>query len=97
MRKKFTSRVFPGAALVRATGWRTSALIKLDLPTLDRPTIATSGSWSRGKSPAPAALVTNSAATFIDESTNRRIYELRLMKSGRSQQFVNSYIRQFVN
>src|SRR5262245_10859774 len=53
--------VLPGAALVRANGWRTRALIRLDLPTFDRPTIATSGSRSRGKSPAPTALVTNSA------------------------------------
>src|SRR5262245_48228408 len=53
--------VLPGVALVRANGWRTSALIRLDLPTFDRPTKATSGDRSRGKSAAPAALVTNSA------------------------------------
>jgi hypothetical protein len=58
------SRVLPGAALVRATRWRTSALIRLDLPTFERPTSATSRSPSLGKSAADAALVTNSAAIF---------------------------------
>ena len=50
------SRVFPGAALVRASLARTSALINVDFPTFDRPTIAICGSGSRGKSAALAAL-----------------------------------------
>jgi hypothetical protein len=37
------SRVLPGAALVRAIRRLTSALIRLDLPTFDRPTSATAG------------------------------------------------------
>jgi hypothetical protein len=36
-------------------------LNRLDLPSFDRPTIAISGSPSRGKSRGPAALVMNSA------------------------------------
>jgi len=58
----FANRVFPGAALVRATRWRTSALIRLDLPTFERPTIAISARLSRGKSVAPAALRTKLAS-----------------------------------
>src|SRR5262245_6857720 len=60
----FASRVLPGAALVRATRCRSSALIRLDLPTFERPTMATSGRPSAGKSAAPAALVMNSAVIF---------------------------------
>jgi hypothetical protein len=58
----FASRVFPGAALVRASRCRTSALIKLDLPTFERPTSAISGRPASGKSDAPAALVTKAAS-----------------------------------
>jgi hypothetical protein len=54
----------PGAALVRARRWRTSALIRLDLPTFERPISETSGAPSRGSPSAAAALVTNSAAIF---------------------------------
>ena len=38
----FARRVLPGAALVRATFCRTSALIRLDLPTFERPITAIS-------------------------------------------------------
>jgi hypothetical protein len=58
----FASRVLPGAALVRATRCLTSALIRLDLPTLERPTSPISASVSRGKSSGPAALVTKEAS-----------------------------------
>jgi hypothetical protein len=58
------SRVLPGVALVRATRCRTSALIRLDLPTFERPMSATSGDPSPGKSRAVAALITKSAAIF---------------------------------
>ena len=53
-----------GAALVRASVCRTSALIRLDLPTLERPTMANSGSRSAGNPAASAALVTKVALTF---------------------------------
>jgi hypothetical protein len=53
----FASRVFPGAPLVRAIFRLTNALIKHDLPTFERPTSATSGRPSLGKSAAPAPLV----------------------------------------
>jgi hypothetical protein len=54
----------PGAALVRNTRLRTNALIRLDLPTFERPTSAISLPLSRGKTAAVAALVTNSAVIF---------------------------------
>jgi len=60
----FASRVFPGAALVRATFDRHSAFSSVDLPTFDRPVIAICGSPSCGMpsiAPPAAALVTNSA------------------------------------
>jgi hypothetical protein len=60
----FASRVFPGAALVRAIFCRTDALIRLDFPTFERPTRATSGRPSPGKSAAPAPLVMKVAVTF---------------------------------
>jgi len=52
----------PGASLVRANRRPTSALIKLDLPTFDRPTSAISDNPSLGNDWDPAALTTNSAA-----------------------------------
>src|SRR4029453_15777723 len=56
-------RVLPGAALVRAIVRCASALIRLDLPTLDRPASATCGRPSCGiPVPADATLVTKSAA-----------------------------------
>src|SRR5437762_9625472 len=58
------SRVLPGAPLVRATRWRTSALMRLDLPTLERPTRAISASPSRGRSLALAALRMKRASMF---------------------------------
>src|SRR5438094_5947871 len=60
----FASRVLPGAALVRATRVRTSALINVDLPTFERPTSAISGAPSRGKSAAATALRTKDASIF---------------------------------
>jgi hypothetical protein len=54
----------PGAALVRASERRTRALIRLDLPTFERPASAISGVPSLGKSRAVAALMTKSAAIF---------------------------------
>jgi hypothetical protein len=60
------SLVLPGAALVRAIRWRTRALIKLDLPTFERPTRATCGTPSRGTPATDAALVTNSAEWILN-------------------------------
>jgi hypothetical protein len=60
----FASRVFPGAALVRATFDRQSAFSSVDFPTFERPVIAICGSPSRGMPlalPPAAALVTKSA------------------------------------
>src|SRR5947209_11996995 len=60
----FACRVLPGAALVRATRWRTSALMSVDLPTFERPTSAIWGVPSRGKSAAATALRTKVASSF---------------------------------
>src|SRR5262245_32678830 len=60
----FASRVLPGALLVRARRRRTSALIKLDLPTFERPKRAISANLSRGKPDDVAAVVATSAAIF---------------------------------
>jgi hypothetical protein len=56
----------PGAALVRAIFCLTSELIRLDLPTFERPTSATSCRPSAGKSAAPAALVMKEASIFSE-------------------------------
>ncbi|OFW12123.1 MAG: hypothetical protein A3H96_03780 [Acidobacteria bacterium RIFCSPLOWO2_02_FULL_67_36] len=65
----FARRVLPGAALVRATVRLTSALISVDLPTFDRPAIATCGRPSRGMPaadpPDPALVMKSTACTFI--------------------------------
>jgi len=58
----------PGAALVRAILRPTSALIKLDLPTFDRPTQASSRNCSFGKPAASMALTMNSAITYLPRS-----------------------------
>lgn len=63
-RYTFASRVLPGDELVRAIRCRTSELIRLDLPTFERPTKAISASGSRGRSPALVALVTKVASIF---------------------------------
>jgi hypothetical protein len=54
----------PGVPLVRATDCRTSALIRLDLPTFERPTSAISASSSRGRSLTLAALRRKLASIF---------------------------------
>src|SRR5689334_1808505 len=60
------SRVRPGVREVRASpSWPTSALMRLDLPTFERPTTAISGSVGGGKSAGLAAEVTKRARTFI--------------------------------
>src|SRR5512139_426358 len=65
-----TRRVLPGLALVRATVCPTSALIRLDLPTLERPTRAISGAPSAGRSRGPAALLMNSVAAAVKLRAN---------------------------
>ena len=54
-RYTLSRRVVPGLAPERATRLLTRALMRLDLPTLDRPTRAMTGSPPAGTSP-PAAL-----------------------------------------
>jgi hypothetical protein len=62
------SRVFPGAALVRATFARHNAFNSVDLPTFERPVMAICGKPSRGMPlalPPAAALVMNSAEIIL--------------------------------
>src|SRR5512137_216489 len=62
MRKKLTSCVLPGVALVLTRLFRfRNALIREDLPTFERPEKAIWGRSSSGNCFGPAALVTNSA------------------------------------
>src|SRR5262245_58089962 len=66
MRKKLMVRVLPGVELVFASPRRLSrVLIREDLPTLDRPTKATSGPTSAGYWAGVTALVTNSADVIL--------------------------------
>jgi hypothetical protein len=56
------SNVFPGVAEVFANFLLlVSMLIKLDLPTLERPIKAYSGAWVEGHFPTEELLMTNSA------------------------------------
>lgn len=56
------SSVLPGVALVMASlGRLVSMLIRLDLPTLDRPMKAYSGNWVAGHFSTFVLLMTNSA------------------------------------
>ena len=61
------SWVRPGVELVRARPRVPSKLfIKLDLPTLDRPVNATSGSRSAGNCSGEVALLTNCALVIFN-------------------------------
>ena len=61
MRKMFTSRVRPGSDEARARPWRpVTALIRLDLPTFERPAKATSGTSGGGSWSIWAQPMTNS-------------------------------------
>src|SRR5262245_35749723 len=58
------NRVFPAAALVRASFWRVRALSRLDLPTFERPANANCARSSRtepSRGPDEEALVTSVA------------------------------------
>src|SRR5580704_17976140 len=57
--------VRPGVLLVLATLPPTSELMRLDLPTLERPTKAISGALGGGNCPGSAADVTKRVRTFI--------------------------------
>src|SRR4051812_3010254 len=58
-------RVRPGVRDVRARSEPTSELIRLDLPTLDRPTTAISGKPAGGNSSGLEAEMTNRALDFM--------------------------------
>src|SRR5579864_5112699 len=60
-------RVRPGVELVLATFAPSRELIKLDLPTFDRPRNATSGSVGAGKWPASIADIRNRANTRMHQ------------------------------
>src|SRR5271163_3208485 len=57
--------VRPGVLLVFATLPATSELMRLDLPTLERPTKAISGALGGGNCPGSAADVTKRVRTFM--------------------------------
>jgi hypothetical protein len=72
--KKFSDCVRPGVEDVRANPRTANTeLIKLDLPTFDRPRNATSGCESFGQSSSVKALLMNSAfVTFMEELFSRK-------------------------
>src|SRR2546423_7267387 len=72
MSNQLTRRVRPGVRDVRARSLPISALIRLDLPTFERPTTAISGSVGGGNSSGFAAEITNRALTFINEPSHAR-------------------------
>ena len=61
------SRVVPGRAPTRAIRLRVSALTRLDLPTLERPTSAITGVSAAGTVAPVATLVTNSALRILTD------------------------------
>src|SRR5579872_582813 len=63
--KKLMLRVRPGVELVRASFVPTKELITLDLPTLDRPRKATSGSEGAGKCETSDAAAINCDKTLM--------------------------------
>src|SRR5712671_2858695 len=71
--KKLILRVRPGVELVRASFVPTSALITLDLPTLERPRKATSGRLGAGKCDTSVAAARNRARILMPPVC----YELR--------------------
>lgn len=79
MSKKFSDCVRPGVEEVRASPrtW-SKELMRLDLPTLERPRKAISGFASRGQSSSLKALLRNSAlTTFIYEEVSRKAAKKR--------------------
>src|SRR5258708_18618683 len=65
--KKLILRVRPGVELVRASFAPTSALITLDLPTLERPRKAISGRLGAGKCDTSVAAARNRARILMSQ------------------------------
>src|SRR6266853_38048 len=65
-------RVRPGVELVRASFVPTSALITLDLPTLERPRKATSGRLGAGKCDTSVAAARNRARILMSQCAMSR-------------------------
>src|ERR1700730_16793623 len=65
--KKLILRVRPGVELVRASFAPTSALITLDLPTLERPRKAISGRLGAGKCDTSVAAARNRARILMPQ------------------------------
>src|SRR5712671_3153984 len=70
--KKLILRVRPGIELVRASFAPTSALITLDLPTLERPRKATSGRLGAGKCDTSVAAARNRARILMSQCAMSR-------------------------
>src|SRR5260370_31387720 len=70
--KKLILRVRPGVELVRASFAPTSALITLDLPTLERPRKAISGRLGAGKCDTSVAAARNRARILMSQCAMSR-------------------------
>src|SRR5260370_42094590 len=70
--KKLILRVRPGVELVRASFAPTSALITLDLPTLERPRKAISGRLGGGKGDTSVAAARNRARIVMSQGARTR-------------------------
>src|SRR5512139_3481390 len=80
-RKKLISRVLPGVELVFTSFFRfTRVLIRLDLPTLERPAKANSGNSAAGNCDGRTALVTNST-DLISILAPRQCHAARIHRS----------------
>ena len=64
-RYTLSSRVVPGFAPARATRRRRSVLMRLDLPTLERPASAMTTPGPAGRTPPSATLVTNAPSRIF--------------------------------
>ena len=70
-RYTFSSRVVPGFPPARATRRRSSVLMRLDLPTLERPASATTTPGPAGRTPPSATLVTNAPSRIFTQRRAR--------------------------
>src|SRR4030088_1975747 len=76
--KKLIMGVRPGVELVRASFAPTSALITLDLPTLERPRKAISGRLGAGKCDTSVAAARNRARILMSQcAMSRRDWQAR--------------------
>src|SRR5438270_2746239 len=84
---KLMVRVRPGVELTCASFWPSRELIRLDLPTFERPRKANSGGPSGGKNLGSAAEVRNLAMTgfifLVERSKPLKLVYVKISVSGR--------------